>query len=286
MNGSGVTIIIPAYNEEEGLGKFLEELTGLASKKDWEVIVIDDGSTDGTAAVIERSGARLCRHPYNKGYGAALKTGIRNATGDIVVMMDSDGQHDPADIEKLIEHIADYEMVVGERDKSKGVRGPGKKVLSMVANYLSGMKIPDLNSGFRAFRKETILQFLHICPNGFSFTTTITLAYLRSAYSVKYIPIPAEERVGRPSNVKFFKDGYKTFLLIIRVIVLFNPLKVFVPVSLVLLAGGTAFTIYGIARFSRAPNIGVLMILTSILLFFMGIMADQISALRRERRLD
>ncbi|MBU8921035.1 MAG: hypothetical protein KOO63_04350, partial [Bacteroidales bacterium] len=191
-----------------------------------------------------------------------------------------------ADIDKLIGEIGDYDMVVGARGKSKGVRAPGKKILSLVANYLSGMDIPDLNSGFRAFRKETIFQFLHICPNGFSFTTTITLAYLRSAYSVKYLPIPAEVRVGRASNVSFFKDGYKTFLLIIRVIVLFNPLKVFVPVSIMIMVVGILFTIYGILRFGRAPNMGVLTILTSVLLFFMGIMADQISALRRESRLD
>jgi glycosyltransferase involved in cell wall biosynthesis len=286
MADRSVSIIIPAYNEEAGLATFLERLISLSGTRGWEVIVIDDGSSDGTAEAARRAGARVLRHPYNKGYGAALKTGIRNAGGDVIVMMDSDGQHDPADIERLVTLIGEYDMVVGARGGSKGVRAPGKKVLSMVADYLSETKIPDLNSGFRAFRRETILEFLHICPNGFSFTTTITLAYLRSAYSVMYVPIEAEMRVGRPSNVKFFKDGYKTFLLIIRVIVLFNPMKVFMPASLLLLGVGIAFTLYGILQFGRAPNLGVLTILSSIILFFMGVLADQISALRRERRLD
>lgn len=286
MDSNKVTIIIPAFNEAEGLEGTLAELMPLAERSGWEVIVIDDGSTDNTADTVSAQGARLVSHPYNKGYGASLKTGIRNATGEIIVMMDSDGQHSGSDIEKLLEHIDEYEMVVGARSSNVLVRAPGKKLLSMVANFLSGMKIPDLNSGFRAFRKDTINSFIHFCPNGFSFTTTITLAYLRDGFSVKYIPIEAEVRVGRASSVKFFRDGYKTFLLILRVIVLFNPLKVFIPVSLFLFAAGVLFSIYGIIAFGRAPNTGVLTILSSIILFFMGILADQISAIRRERRFD
>ena len=286
MDTDKVTIIIPAYNEGEGLVGTLEGLMPIAKRVGWEVIVIDDGSTDNTAQVIRESGARLASHPYNKGYGASLKTGIRAATGDIIVMMDSDGQHSGADVEKLLEHMDEYEMVVGARSRNVLVRAPGKKLLSFVANFLSGRKIPDLNSGFRAVRKKTVSSFLHFCPNGFSFTTTITLAYLREGFSVKYIPIEADVRVGRSSSVKFFRDGYKTFLLIIRVIVLFNPLKVFMPASLFLFAAGVVFTLYGIAVFGRAPNMGILAILSSIILFFMGILADQISSIRRERRLD
>lgn len=282
----GVTVIIPAYNEEKGLGVALPALTAAARERGWEVIVIDDGSTDGTAAVAAAHGARVIGHPANKGYGAALKTGIRNAANDLVVMMDSDGQHDSSRIEELVSHMDRYDMVVGARWRMTGIRAPGKRLLSIVANFLAGVKIPDLNSGLRAFRRDTIKSFLHFCPNSFSFTTTITLAYLREGYSIKYVPIEVERRVGRASTVKFFRDGYKTFLLIVRVIVLFNPLKVFMPVSLALFALGTIFTIYGIAAFGRAPNIGVLTILSSIILFFMGVLADQISALRRERRYD
>jgi len=286
MDSNKVTIIIPAYNEGEGLSSTLEGLMPIANEAGWEIIVIDDGSTDNTAEVVRAGGARLVSHPYNKGYGAALKTGIRNATGDIVVMMDSDGQHSGADVEKLLEHMDNYDMVVGARSRDVLIRAPGKKLLSMVANFLSDRKIPDLNSGFRAVRKSAVRSFLHFCPNGFSFTTTITLAYLREGFSVKYVPIEADVRVGRSSSVRFVRDGYKTFLLIIRVIVLFNPLKVFMPASLFLFTVGTLFTLYGIITFGRAPNTGVLAILSSIILFFMGILADQISSIRRERRLD
>ncbi|MFO7915942.1 MAG: glycosyltransferase family 2 protein [Candidatus Krumholzibacteriales bacterium] len=286
MQEKTVSIIIPAYNEEEGLGSTLMELMPLAEERGWEVIVIDDGSTDRTAEIVKENGSILVSHPYNKGYGASLKSGIRNASGEIVVMMDSDGQHSGVDIDKLLEHIDRYDMVVGARKGNVLVRAPGKKLLSMVANFLSGMKIPDLNSGFRAFYRETVKSFIHFCPNGFSFTTTITLAYLRESFNVKYVPIEADTRVGRPSSVKFFRDGYKAFLLIIRVIVLFNPLKVFIPASMFLLLAGTAFTFYGIAVYGRAPNTGILVILSSIILFFMGILADQISSIRRERRFD
>lgn len=286
MESRTVTIIIPAYNEEKGLPGCLDALLPTAEARGWEVLVVDDGSTDGTPGIASEKGVRLISHPYNKGYGAALKTGIRNASGEIVVTLDADGQHDPDNIEKLLTYTDSYEMIVGSRVNQRGIRMPGKKALSMVANFLSGVKIPDLNSGFRAFRKETVMEFLHFCPSGFSFTTTVTLAYFRAGYSIKYIPIETERRVGRASNVRFFHDGYKTFLLIIRVIVLFNPLKVFMPASLVLFAVGVIFTIYGIVAFGRAPNTGILTILSSIILFFMGILADQISAIRRENRRD
>lgn len=286
MGESGVSIIIPAFNEEKGLEAALGPLMPIAARKGWEVIVVDDGSTDGTAEIVRRHAAKLVSHPDNKGYGAALKTGIRNVSNDTIIMMDADGQHDPSQIELLLSFMDRYDMVVGARKKMSGIRAPGKKMLSMVANYLSGVKIPDLNSGFRAFRKSVMKSFLHFCPNTFSFTTTITLAYLREGYSVKYVPIDVERRVGRASTVRFFRDGYKTLLLIIRVIVLFNPLKVFIPSSIVLLIFGVLFTIYGIIVFHRAPNTGVLTILSSIILFFMGILADQISEIRRERHLD
>ncbi|MFA4946985.1 MAG: glycosyltransferase family 2 protein [Candidatus Krumholzibacteriia bacterium] len=286
MNHGALSIIIPAYNEEQGLDRALGRLMPIARERGWEVIVIDDGSTDGTGNVTTRHGARLVSHPENKGYGASLKTGIRNASHELVLMMDSDGQHDASQIEMLLAHADRYDMVVGARKKMVGMRAPGKKLLSLVANYLSDVKIPDLNSGFRVFKKSTIRSFLHFCPNGFSFTTTITLAYLREGYSVKYIPIDVEKRIGRASTVAFLQDGYKAFLLIIRVIVLFNPLKVFMPASLVLFVAGAVFSIYGIIAFGRMPNSGVLTILSSIILFFMGILADQISAIRRERRFD
>ena len=286
MYQGSLSIIIPAYNEEKGLDGTLARLMPVAREKRYEVIVIDDGSTDGTADVALRHGARIVSHPDNKGYGASLKTGIRNASHELILMMDADGQHDPSMINELLVHLDRYDMVVGARRKMEGFRAPGKKLLALVANYLSGTKIPDLNSGLRVFKKETIRSFLHFCPNGFSFTTTITLAYLREGYSVKYVPIDVERRIGRASTVAVLKDGYKAYLLIIRVIVLFNPLKVFVPAALILLVLGLAFTVYGVVVFGRAPSTGVFTILASILIFFMGVLADQISAIRRERRFD
>ena len=286
MYQGSLSIIIPAYNEEQGLDRALGRLMPVAREKRYEVIVIDDGSTDKTAAVAARHGARVVSHPGNKGYGAALKTGIRSASHELILMMDSDGQHDPSMIAALLQEMDRYDMVVGARKKMVGIRAPGKKLLSLVANFLSDVKIPDLNSGLRVFRKSTIKSFLHFCPDGFSFTTTITLAYLREGYSVKYVPIDVEKRIGRASTVAFLRDGYGAFMLIVRVIVLFNPLKVFMPAALVLFVLGVAFTIYGIIAFHKVPNTGVLTILSGILLFFMGILADQISAIRRERRFD
>jgi len=283
---NSLSIIIPAFNEEKGLEITLGRLMPVARERGYEVIVIDDGSTDGTVGVASRHGAKLVSHPLNKGYGASLKTGIRNATHDLILMMDSDGQHDQSMIDRVLEHAERYDMVVGARTKMVGIRAPGKKLLAITANFLSGVKIPDLNSGLRAFRRSAIKSFLHFCPNGFSFTTTITLAYLREGFSVKFVPIEVEKRVGRASTVAFLKDGYKAFLLIIRVIVLFNPLKVFVPAAAALFILGVAFTIYGIIVFGKVPNTGVLTILSSIILFFMGILADQISSIRRERRFD
>ncbi len=286
MFEGSLSIIIPAYNEEQGLDRALGRLMPLAGERRYEVIVIDDGSTDRTAAVAERHGARVVAHRANKGYGAALKTGIRSASHETILMMDSDGQHDPSLIDALLRDADRFDMVVAARRKMVGIRAPGKKLLAMVANFLSGVKIPDLNSGLRVFKKSTIKSFLHFCPDGFSFTTTITLAYLREGYSISWVPIDVEKRIGRASTVAFLRDGYGAFMLIVRVIVLFNPMKVFMPAALSLFTIGVAFTIYGIAAFHKVPNTGVLTILSGILLFFMGILADQISAIRRERRFD
>ncbi len=286
MNKRKISVIIPAYNEEDGLEPALSGLMPLAREKGWEVIVVNDGSTDNTGDIASKQGAKVISHPQNKGYGASLKTGIRNAEGEIVVIMDSDGQHKADDIERLLEHTDKYEMVVGSRSKDVLVRAPGKKLLSIVANFLSGVKIPDLNSGFRAFYRDKVESFMHFCPNGFSFSTTITLAFLREGFNVKYVPIDAASRVGRTSSVKFFRDGYKAFMLIIRVIVLFNPLKVFVPASIFMFFLGVLFTIYGITTVGRIVDTGILIMLSSVILFFMGVLADQVSSIRRERRLD
>lgn len=282
-----LSIIIPAFNEAAGIGSVLARLEEWKTRGA-EIIVVDDGSTDQTGHIAAEAGARVIRHGTNRGYGAALKSGIRNAHGELVVTLDSDGQHDPRDIERLLAALGDNEMVVGARgggSHSPPLRRPGKWILGKVANYLADTEIPDINSGFRVVRRRTAMQFLHILPNGFSFSTTITLAMFKEGYGVAYIPITASPRVGT-STVKPMQDGFNTILLIIRTISLFDPLKVFLPASVLLFLFGLAYWILDSIMLGR-PNIpsgAVLVLVSSILVFLFGILADQVSALRREKR--
>jgi glycosyltransferase involved in cell wall biosynthesis len=276
-----VTIIIPAYNEEKSIHSVIENLNSISNE--YEIIVVDDGSTDNTFEILQNAGIKTVRHPYNKGYGAALKTGVRNANADIVMFMDADGQHQPKDIERILEPMDRYDMVVGERTKSSKVtilRKPGKKILSILANYLSGMDIPDLNSGFRAIKKNVVQEFMHILPNSFSFTTTITLACILSGYSIEYVPIHAPERIGK-SKIRPFKDGMNFIILILRTVSLFNPLKVFLPVAVVLFIPGMIDLLYELIFNFNISSASILLIVTSALIFLFGILADQISNIRR-----
>jgi len=283
-----VTIIIPAYNEENTISGVLDELTELVEHRGWQVIVVNDASEDNTPEVVGRyKNIELVNQPYHKGYGASIKTGIRSASNDYVVTMDADGQHSPSEIIKLIEHMDDFDMVVGCRVKQKNTvwhRRPGKLLLSWTANYLSGMKIPDINSGFRLIRKQCIEEFIHILPNGYSLSTTITLAMLKAAYNIKFIPVTVERRESGKSDVKQIKDGLTTLLLIARCISLFNPLKVYAPVGAVLFTVGIIFSVYGIALFQSLPKTGIVLILSGIIILFFGILADQIAAIRRINR--
>ena len=284
-NKPDVTIIIPAHNEEEGLADVINGIKQL--KEGYEIIVVDDGSADNTYKLASETGIKVIRHPYNKGYGAALKTGIRNAEGDVVLFMDADGQHKPSDIKKLMQHIGEYDMVVGARTKKSKIsllRRPGKKILGITANYLAGMKIPDLNSGFRALKKSLALEFMHILPNSFSFSTTISLALITSGYSVKYVPIEAPERVGR-SKIKPFRDGFRFILMIVRTIALFNPLKIFLPISILLFLSGVSYLIYEVIFYTDISDTSLLLIISSLLIFFFGILSDQVSVLIRGREI-
>ena len=283
MSKLDISIIIPAHNEEEGIADVINGVKRL--NKGYEIIVVDDGSVDNTYNLAADTGVKVIRHPYNKGYGAALKTGIRNAEADIVLFIDADGQHKPADIQKLIQHIGDYDMVVGARTKKSKIsllRRPGKKILGITANYLASMKIPDLNSGFRALKKNIAMEFMHILPNSFSFSTTITLALITSGYSVKYVPIEAPERVGT-SKIKPFRDGFRFILMIVRTIALFNPLKIFLPISLLLFLSGVSYLIYEVIVYVDISDTSLLLIISSLLIFFFGILSDQVSVLIRGR---
>jgi glycosyltransferase involved in cell wall biosynthesis len=290
VNGAGdaiisVTVIVPAFNEQESIGLVLTSLNQALETSGllYEIIVVDDGSTDNTAQVVSQFPVRLIRHSANKGYGAALKTGVRAATHDIIITMDSDGQHNPADIPRFVKLMETHDIVIGARTKQSHaplLRRPGKWFLGAVANYLAGMRIPDYNSGFRAFRRELFMRFAHFLPNGFSFSTTLTLAAIKEGYDIAWPPITVSPRVGT-STVNLVKDGYNILLLILRTIVLFDPLKVFLPPSLALGLFGIMFSTYGLIRFRAFPESGVLLIVAAIFLFFFGILADQISALRR-----
>lgn len=283
-----ISVIIPAYNEEDAISKVLGDLLPIADANGWEVIVVDDGSTDETAKVADQNGAKVIIHPYNRGYGSSLKTGIAAASGNFVVIMDSDGQHDPGDIPRLLEHIDDYDVVIGERVKGSHhlwTRRPGKWLLGKIANFLTGRKIPDINSGLRAYRKNLLLKLIHLMPDGFSFSTTSTVAYYSMNFRVKYIPIKTRQRTGK-STVNQIEHGFDTILLMLRLIVLFNPLKVFMPVSLTFIFIGMAYQIYIICLTGLHVEGGAIVsLIAGIQIFLFGLMIDQISSIRREKYL-
>jgi glycosyltransferase involved in cell wall biosynthesis len=276
-----VSLIIPAYNEAETIGGVVKDFLG--KYPDFEVLVIDDGSTDDTATIAKEHGAKAIRREMNRGYGASLKEGVRKASGDIVLLMDADGQHSCDDIKRLLDEMAENDMVVGKRNKKaiKAIRKPGKWILMKVADLLVNQKIPDINSGFRAIDRNLALKYLPILPNGFSFTTTITLAMIKDARNVKYIPIEVSVRQGGKSYVSYFKDGVKTLLLIFRVIMLFNPLKIFVPISAAVFGIGVIYTLYTLVSSTDITDISIILLLSGLGMFMFGLLADQIANIRR-----
>ena len=281
------TIVIPAFNEADVIHLVLDRIVEEELDKKYEIIMIDDGSTDQTAEIIGGYPVKLIRHHVNKGYGAALKTGIRNAEGTFVIMMDSDGQHDPRYVGKIESMLQEYDMVIGERSASSHQvkrRRAGKRLIRRVGQYLVEQKLPDYNSGFRGFRKEVIGSMLHLMPNGFSFSTTSTLAFLKEGYNVGTLEIEVSERQGRKSNVKMVKDGSKTLLLLFRIIMLFNPLKVFFPASIFTFVIGVGFGIVGFVLYDRFSNGAVVLTMMGMFLFFIGLIADQVSILNRRKQ--
>lgn len=283
-----LSIIVPAYNEQDNLPPFLTELQSYLChhRPEHEIVVVNDGSTDRTAEVLGSfPGIRVVHHIRNKGYGAALKTGIRQAAGELVLTMDSDGQHNPQDIALLLAQIDRYDMVVGERTQtfhSPLWRMPGKWFLGWLANYLTKQKIPDLNSGLRLFKRELILKYLHLCPDGFSFSTTSTLVFFNRGYSVKYVPITVNKRKEGKSTITV-KTGFETLMLILRIIMLLDPLRLFLPVSFASGLLGVVWGIYYLWLGHGLSMTSLLLLITALLLFFFGLLADQIAALRKER---
>ncbi len=279
-----LTIIIPAYNEGDAVGAVIQKAHAL--RPDAEILVVDDGSRDNTAEAARAAGARVIRHPYNKGNGAAVKTGLRNAHGEVVLLLDADGQHPPEDIERVLVGIGEYDLVVGARTRnseSAWIRDLGNSIFNALATYLSGRKIPDLTSGFRAMKRDLIMEFIHLLPNLYSYPTTSTLAFIKAGYNVQFVSIRARKGTGR-SNTKILRDGVRAIVIILRMITLFAPMKIFLPISMLLFLGGGLYGLANIFLFgiNRIPNGSVLLILSSLFIFLFGLISEQIAAMRFE----
>ena len=285
MTDTKVSVVIPAFNESKTIADLIDRILQLYPEI--EIVVIDDGSDDTTAEVAADAGARVFSHPYNIGNGAAIKSGIRAANGDILVFMDADGQHDPEDIGRMLEYLPEFDMVVGARVKGSQAsvgRSIGNKIYNWLGSYVSKFHIQDLTSGFRAVKAEVARSFVYLLPNTYSYPTTITLGVLRTGRSVKYIPITASPRRKGSSNIKIFQDGVHFFMMIIRICTLYSPMRVFLPVSFIMFMLGSLRYLYSFIAEGRFTNMSALLYVSSIIIFMMSLISEQICQLRFERR--
>lgn len=275
-----ISIVLPAKNEAGAIGQTVKAIKQL-NRVD-EIIVVNDGSIDDTAQIAEQAGAKVITHPYSKGNGAAIKTGARNAIGDVIVFMDADGQHNPNDIFLLIEKIEQgYDLVVGARKKGSQAsvgRGIANKLYNNLASYMSDHPVEDLTSGFRATRAEKFREFIYLLPNGFSYPTTSTMAFFRAGYSVTYVPIHAAKRIGK-SHIHPIKDSVRFFLIIFKIATLYSPLKMFLPFAVLLFMLATGWYGYTLYEFHRFTNMSALLYTGSIMVFLLGLISEQITAL-------
>ncbi len=280
ISDSNLSIVLPAKNEAAAIGQVVGAIVALHPSA--EILVIDDGSTDETAAAAEMAGARVLRHPYSKGNGAAIKTAVRQASGQVIVFMDADGQHDPKDIFRLLEKLDEgHDMVVGARQSGSQAsvgRGLANGLYNRLASWMTGHDVEDLTSGFRAVRADKFREFLYLLPNGFSYPTTSTMAFFRAGYSVAYVPIHAAKRIGK-SHIRLLRDGTRFLLIIFKIGTLFSPLKIFAPVALLmflLASGWYSWTFYTLHKFT---NMSALLYTGSVITFMMGLISEQITAL-------
>jgi glycosyltransferase involved in cell wall biosynthesis len=277
---SAVSIVIPAIDEQDAIGDVVSALRAAACWR--EILVVDDGSTDATGSRAEQAGARVIRHPYNKGNGAAVKTGIRHAAGDFILILDADGQHRADDARRIAARLGEYDLVVGARRagaQATSTRRAGNAMLNALASYLTGRPIPDLTSGIRGARRDCLREFIHLLPNGFSTPTTTTLAFIKAGYNVSFEPIEAQPRVGR-SKLKVGRDGARFFLILLKLITIFSPLRIFVPLSALAFAAGAVYGIVNFAVAGRFPNGAVVLLLFAVIVFLVGLVSEQIASLR------
>jgi len=269
-------------NEADAIGAVVSRLRGAAAWK--EIIVVDDGSADETAAQARAAGACVVRHPYNKGNGAAVKTGIRRASGAFVLIIDADGQHPPEDAQRIAARLGDFDLVIGARNgatQASPARRAGNALLNNLASYLTSRPIPDLTSGFRGARTDCLREFIHLLPNGFSTPTTTTLAFIKAGYNVAFEPIDARQRSGR-SKIRFAHDGARFLLILLKIVTLFSPLRIFLPLSALSFALGSIYGVVNMIATGKIPNGAVILILFAVIVFLVGLVSEQIASLRFE----
>ncbi len=287
-----LSIVLPAKNEAAALPDVLERLRAVMAERPahetYEILVVDDGSDDGTGEAAAAAGARVERHPYSMGNGAAVKTGIRAARGDTLVLMDADGQHPPEDVPLLLDALTGFAMVVGARTKGTGTgahRGVANAIYNRLASYVVKHRVDDLTSGFRAIRARDARRYLYLLPNTFSYPTTITLAFFRAGLPVRYVPIEARKRIGK-SHIRIVRDGARFLLIILKISTIFSPMRVFLPISVAAFAAGAGWYVYTFSTVQRFTNASQLAFVLSILIFALALISEQIAALRFDRSED